>query len=75
MDQRQCLNNGSVFSMPVRRQTQLRVIEGSAWITLAGCAKDHILKAGESLRMPPNRLLVAEALQDCILIAEAILET
>lgn len=53
----QAVGVGSVIDLG-QRGGRLRVLAGRVWVTSAGDADDHVLQAGESLRVPAARTLV-----------------
>jgi hypothetical protein len=62
------LARGSVWSaIPGSAGLCLRNEGGLLWVTVAGDARDHMLRPGERLCLPPGRKAVAQALRDSVL--------
>jgi hypothetical protein len=49
------------------RHSELRVVAGIVWITASGESGDRFLGPGESYRLPPSGMVLAEAVRGCAL--------
>lgn len=57
---RNTLDNHSTLPLNHRREVEVEVIEGAAYVTQEGDPKDYIVKSGESLRIAGRGLVVIE---------------
>lgn len=56
------LNKGQIFSPS--SSINFQVLSGEVWATIEGDETDYVLKRGERLQVPENRLVLIEALMD-----------
>jgi Protein of unknown function (DUF2917) len=57
------LPTGRALSLKPAAPSQLRITQGSAWVTLPSMPGDHFLQAGDTLRVAARDALVMEAWQ------------
>ncbi len=57
---RNTLDNHRTLHLNHRREVEVEVIEGAAYVTQEGDPKDYIVKSGESLQMGGRGLIVIE---------------
>lgn len=57
-----CLADDQLISLVSRSATQVSCETGIVWLTVEGEVRDRILRAGEREALPPERLVVVQAL-------------
>lgn len=55
---------GEIRSGKSAQWSTLRLVKGSAWVTIEGEQDDYWMSAGETLALQPGRLVVVEATGD-----------
>lgn len=54
-----CLAAGGLWGMRLRGPSRVFTCgEGEVWLTIEGDARDHVLRAGDSLRLPTGHVVV-----------------
>lgn len=69
---------GQLISGSAKSAQTLRVLHGQVWVTMAGTNDDFWLQKGDTLNLPPDRLVVVEADKHASIVetrANPLLET